>query len=174
MNWSHYWHIFLDENNAIFIAIEVGWTDLNVDTYPSSSFDWSETRVIFIILYVWKNERVHPALIAVKHALLSSSNTCGRIREVHPTPIAVKNALFSSKNTCRYRYQSIRIRLQWNTRYFHRRIHVRVEEWKKFIQLRLQWNTRYIHRRIRVEEWKKFIQLRLQWYSHYFHQYIRV
>src|SRR6218665_1758369 len=93
----------------------------------SPSFDRSETRVIFIGEYVWKNKRssssfdcsktrvsfieeyvstlipVHPTSIAMKHALFSSKNTCGRIKEVHPAPIAV------------------------NTRYFLRRIRVNIE-----------------------------------------------
>src|SRR6218665_1710013 len=43
---------------------------------------------------------VHPVSIAVKHALFSSKNTCGRIKEVHPASIAVKHALFPSNNTC--------------------------------------------------------------------------
>ena len=43
---------------------------------------------------------LHPASIAVKHALFSSSNTCGRMKKVHPASIAVKHALFSSNNTC--------------------------------------------------------------------------
>src|SRR6218665_3777844 len=88
----------------------------------SSSFDRSETRVIFIGEYVWKNKRssssfdcsetrvsfieeyvstlipVHPTSIA--SALFSSKNTCGSIQEVHPAPIAVKHALFPSNNTC--------------------------------------------------------------------------
>src|SRR6218665_2731829 len=89
----------------------------------SSSFDCSETRVIFIEEYVWQNKRssssfdfsetrvsfieeymstlisVHPTSIAMKHALFPSNNTRGRIKEVHPASIAVKHVLFSSKNT---------------------------------------------------------------------------
>src|SRR6218665_3217753 len=71
-----------------------------VSTLKSSSFDCSETRVIFIKGYVSTLKSVHPASIAVKHALFSSNNTYGGIREVHPASIAVKHALFSSNNTC--------------------------------------------------------------------------
>jgi len=94
----------------------------------------------------------------------------------------------------------IRLRLQWNTRYFHRII--RVEEWKKLIQLRLFSSNNTCWRIIRVEEqkkcqpwnhrasiavkhalfsskdmcqhWNQFIQLRLQWNTRYFHRIIRV
>jgi len=66
----------------------------------SSSFDCSKTRVSFIEEYVSTLIPVHPTSIAMKHALFSSKNTCGRIKEVHPAPIAVKHALFPSSNTC--------------------------------------------------------------------------
>ena len=62
----------------------------------SSSFDYSETRVIFIEEYVSTMISVHPTSIAMKHALFSSKNTCGRINEVHPASIAVKHVSFSS------------------------------------------------------------------------------
>src|SRR6218665_884761 len=102
----------------------------------SSSFDCSETRIIFIAEYVWKNKRsqssfdcsetrviviaeyastwisVHPASIAVKHALFSSQNTCVIIKEVNPASIAVKHALFSSQNTRQHGSQFIQLRLQ--------------------------------------------------------------
>ena len=65
-----------------------------------SSFDCSQTRVIFI------------------EGCVSS------VKSVHPTSIAVKHALFSSKNTCQHWDQFIQLRLQGNARYFHRRIRV--------------------------------------------------
>src|SRR6218665_3776294 len=71
-----------------------------VSTLKSSSFDCSETRVIFIEGYVSTVKSVHPTSIAVKHVLFSSNNTCGRMKEAHPASIAVKHALFSSKVTC--------------------------------------------------------------------------
>ncbi len=70
---------------------------------------------------------LHPASIAVKHALFSSTNTCGTIKSVHPASIAVILALFSSNNTCVAINQFIQLRLQWNSRYFHRKIRVNNE-----------------------------------------------
>src|SRR6218665_2465038 len=66
----------------------------------SSNFDCNETRVIFVEEYVSTLISVHPTSIAMKRALFSSKNTCGRIKEVHPASIAVKHALFTSNNTC--------------------------------------------------------------------------
>src|SRR6218665_180892 len=66
----------------------------------SSSFDCSDTRVIFIEGYVSTVKSVHQTSIAVKHALFLSNDTCGRIKDVYPASIAVKHALFSSKDTC--------------------------------------------------------------------------
>src|SRR6218665_1320883 len=43
---------------------------------------------------------VHPASIAVNHALFSSIDTCVAIESLHPASIAAKHALFSSIDTC--------------------------------------------------------------------------
>jgi len=56
-------------------------------------------RIIFIAEYVSTSRSVHPATIAVKRALFSSQNTCGKIKEVHPASIAMKHASFLSRDT---------------------------------------------------------------------------
>ena len=154
MKWCKCWHVFCDENNACFIAIEVGWTDLiathvSIDNdISSSNFDCSDTRIILIAKYVSTFSSVHPASIAVKHALFSSIDTCVAIKLVHPASIAVILALFSSIDTCvaitSVHPTSIAIMLalfssQNTCQHFH-----------QFIQLRLQWYSHYSHRKIRV------------------------
>ena len=67
-------HVFCDENNACFNAIEAGWTDL----------DCSKNSIILINKYVWMKKIVHPSSFAVNRTLFLSHNTCGIIKEVHP------------------------------------------------------------------------------------------
>src|SRR6218665_1913843 len=74
--------------------------EIRVDNdISSSSFDCSETRIIFIAEYVSKFLSVHPASIAMIHTLPSSIDTCVAMTSVHPASIAVNHALFSSIDT---------------------------------------------------------------------------
>jgi len=84
---SIYCSVSGDENDACFNAVEAGITKLITGTYlvmktMRVSFKW---KLEYYEEYVSRIISVHKNSIAMKFALFSSTDTCGRIRSVHPT-----------------------------------------------------------------------------------------
>src|SRR6218665_1977551 len=77
-------------NHALFSSI-----DTCVDNdISSSSFDRSETRVIFIGEYVWKNKRSSSSFDCGETRVIFFEEYVSTLKSVHPASIAVKHALF--------------------------------------------------------------------------------
>src|SRR6218665_1317920 len=84
-------------NHALFSSI-----DTCVDNdISSSSFDCSETRVIFIEEYVWKNKRSSSSFDCGETRVLLVEEYVWIIKISFPASIAVKQALISSLDAWR-------------------------------------------------------------------------